>query len=424
MQFYTQQHQFYGGIDLHARTMDRCIVHQAGEIVLHRHLRAAPEPLLQAMAPSRADLVVCVACLFTWDGLADLCTQEGIPGVLGHALDMQAMHGGKAKHDRIDAHTMAVRLRGGMPPQASVSPAERRATRDRRRRRRYLMRQRAALLAHVQQTNRQYNRPELGKKLAYQGHREGVAERCADLAVHKRIAVDLALIDSDDRRRRALEWAMVKTATPHDANTCYRRQSVPGIGTILARGLRYEIHDLQRCPRVQACVSDGRVVTGAQESAGKRSGTSGTNIGHADLTWACSEAAVLCLRDHPRGQKSRARVEKQHGQGQALTVLAHQWARAVDDLCTRATACDMRTVLHESWSGVGKPVASRDHRGLSLGIALCKACRAASVHASEHGGVLPGSWRVAWTPTPAPVDAAVVAHGARGCPSPDPGPHG
>ena len=67
MRFYTQPHQFSGGIDLHARTMDLCMLNQEGEIVLHRHMRAAPEPFLQALAPSREDLVVCVEGLFTWD---------------------------------------------------------------------------------------------------------------------------------------------------------------------------------------------------------------------------------------------------------------------------------------------------------------------------------------------------------------------
>jgi hypothetical protein len=77
MRFYTQQHQFYCGIDLHARTMSLCLVNQDGEIVLHRNMRAAPEPFLQAIAPYREALVVCVECIFTWYWLADLCTQEG-----------------------------------------------------------------------------------------------------------------------------------------------------------------------------------------------------------------------------------------------------------------------------------------------------------------------------------------------------------
>jgi hypothetical protein len=33
--------------------------------------------------------------MFTWYRLADLCQKEGIPFVLGHALYMKAIHGGK-----------------------------------------------------------------------------------------------------------------------------------------------------------------------------------------------------------------------------------------------------------------------------------------------------------------------------------------
>jgi transposase len=63
---------------------------------------------------------------------------------------MQAIHGGKAKNDQLDAHQLAGLLRGGMRPQAYVYPAEMRATRALLRRRRHLTRQRAELLAQIQ----------------------------------------------------------------------------------------------------------------------------------------------------------------------------------------------------------------------------------------------------------------------------------
>ncbi len=93
--------------------------------------------------------------MFTWYWLADLCTHEGIPFVLGHALYLKAIHGGKAKHDQIDSHKIAVLLRGGMRPQAYVYPAQMRATRDLLRRRMHLAHKRAELLAHVPHTNSQ-----------------------------------------------------------------------------------------------------------------------------------------------------------------------------------------------------------------------------------------------------------------------------
>ena len=316
----TKQHQFYCGIDLHARTMDLCVLHQEGEILLHRNMPAGPATFLQAITPYRDDMVVAVACIFTRYWLTDLCAQDGLPFVLGHALSMQALHGGKATNDTIDSQNIAVLLRGGMLPQAYVYPAEMRATRDLLRRRLHLTRKRAELLAHVQQTTSPYNLPEIGKKIAYKANRDGVAERFPDPAMQKSVEVALTLMDSYDRLLSDIELTLLQTAKQHDAQSLYRLQSVPGIGKILRVVLLDEMHDLTRFPRVQDCVSSGRLVKCAKESAGKRSGTSGAKIGHAYLQWAFSEAAVLCLRNHPMGQTYLARLEQQHGKGKALTI--------------------------------------------------------------------------------------------------------
>jgi len=348
MRFYTQQHQFYCGIDLHARTMYLCILNQDGEILVHRNMPAGPEPFLKAVAPYREDLVVCVECIFTWYWLADLCAREGIPFVLGHALYMKAIHGGKAKNDKIDSQKIAVLLRGGMLPQAYVYPAAMRATRDLLRRRMHLMRKRAELLAHVQNTNSQYNLPGIGKNIAYKANRDGIAERFPDPAVQKSIEVDLALIGHYDHLLNDVELSIVHTAKQHDPQTLSRLQSVPGIGKILSLVLLYEIHTIDRFPRVQDFVSYCRLVKCAKESAGKRYGTSGAKIGNAYLKWAFSEAAVLFLRTNPAGQKYLARLEKKHGQGKALTVLAQKRARAVYYMLRRKTAFDMSMFLQSS----------------------------------------------------------------------------
>jgi len=113
-------------------------------------------------------------------------------------------------------------------------------------------------------------------------------------------------------------------------------------------------------------VASGRLVTGATASASTREGTSGQPIGHADRTWAFSDAAVLCLRHHPAGQTSRARLTHTPGQGNALTGLAHPWARAVDDLWTRDPAVALEQWLQASWRGAGAPDAARAAQRICL----------------------------------------------------------
>ena len=311
-------------------------------------MQAAPEPFLKAIGPYRDGLVVAVECIFTWYWLADLCATEGIPFVLGHALYMKAIHGGTAKNDKIASQKIAVLLRGGMIPQAYVYPAQMRATRDLLRRRTHLMRKRAELLAHVQNTNSQDNLPAIGKKIAYKTNRADVAERFDDPAVQKTIEVDLALITYYDTLLTDLELAIVQTAKQHDAHTFYRLRSIPGVGKILALVLLYEIHDMHRFPSVQDFVSYCRLVKCARESAGKRHGTSGKKIGNAHLKWAFSEAAVLFLRNNPPGQQYLARLEHKHGKGKALTILAHKLARATYYMRKRDTVFDMDKFMHGS----------------------------------------------------------------------------
>src|SRR5882762_1760023 len=342
MQFYTKQHPFYCGIDLHARTMSLCILDQAGETLLHRNMTATPEALLKAIAPYREQIVLAAACMLTWYWLADLCAEHEIPFVLGHALSMKAIHGGKAKNDKIDAQKIAVLLRGGMFPQAYVYPAAMRATRDLLRRRCHLVQKRAELLAHIQNTNSQYNLPEIGKRLAYKANREGVEEHFPDPSVRKTIEMDVSLINHSDKLLGEVELYITRSAKAHDVQTFARLQSVPGIGQILALVILYEIQDIARFPRVQDFVSYCRLVKCAKESNGKRLGTSGKKIGNVHLRWAFAEAAVLFLRQNQLGKEYFTKLEHKHGKAKALTVLAHKLGRAVYYMLTREQAFDLQ----------------------------------------------------------------------------------
>ncbi len=140
MRFYTKTHLFYCAVDLHADAMYVCILDAAGEIVAHKNIPTRPKFFLRLIKPYRKEQVGGCECMFAWYRLADLCADEGIDFVLGHALYMGAIHGGKAKNDRIDSHKIAVLLRGGSFPLAYVYPKEKRATRDLLRRRNHLTR--------------------------------------------------------------------------------------------------------------------------------------------------------------------------------------------------------------------------------------------------------------------------------------------
>jgi hypothetical protein len=51
MRFYTKHHHTYCGIDLHARTRDVCLLHQAGDLLVHQNMQTSPDALLRSCCP-------------------------------------------------------------------------------------------------------------------------------------------------------------------------------------------------------------------------------------------------------------------------------------------------------------------------------------------------------------------------------------
>jgi transposase len=306
---------------------------------------------LTLIGPYREQLVVSCECLFSWYWLADLCQAEGIPFVLGHALYLRAIHGGKTKNDKIDSEKIARLLRGGRAPpegwspQAYVYPKEMRATRDLLRRRMQLVRLRAEALAHVTNTFTQYNLPAPEKKLSFHANRAGVAERFTDESVQRSVRLDLALAEHLDEQLRGVELFLTQHAKVDDPQTYQRLKTVPGIGAILGLVLLYEIHDIRRFASVRQFVSYCRLVRCSHESAGKKTAGKGNKIGNAHLKWAFSEAACLMLREVPAAKSFVARLERKHGKAKALSILAARLGRTVYWMLKRKEAFDVTRFL-------------------------------------------------------------------------------
>src|SRR5450755_4301761 len=343
MRFYKQPHAFYAGIDLHARSMFTHILDHAGVTVFAKDLPAGPDAFLNAVAPFRAGLVVGVECMFAWYWLADLCEDEAIAFTLGHALYMKAVHGGKSKNDRIDAAKIAGLLRGGMFPMAYVYPRAKRATRDLLRRRCFFVNQRAQLIAHIVNTNSQYNHPPLTAKLSYAGNRSAdFAQRFKHASTQLSIQADLKLIDAFDAQIDGIERHVLKNAKIDDPTTLAFLRTIPGIGKILSLILLYEIDQIGRFPEVGNFLSYARLVRCEHESAGKVKGSGGKKIGNAHLKWAFSEAACLMLRAEGDAKKWLDRQARKRGKKKALSVLEAKLGRAVYHVWRKQQAFDLR----------------------------------------------------------------------------------
>jgi transposase len=347
MRFYSKQHQYYCGIDLHTKNMYVCILNQAGNILVHKNIHTAPESLQKIIEPYLPDIAITVECMFTWYWIADFCTQENIPFVLGHALYMKAIHGAKTKNDKIDSHKIALLLRAGMIPMAYVYPQEMRSTRDLLRRRMFFMHKRAELLGHIQNTKSQYNMPDFEKCIAHKRNRKGINELFSEDSVRKSIELDLQLLSYYDSVLNDVELYVTHHAKEHDPNNLYLLQTIPGVGKILALVLLYEIQDISRFERVQNFSSYARLIKPHKESAGKIKGSSNRKMGNAYLKWAFSEATLLLIRERQEIKEYHAKLKNKHGKARALAIISHKIGRTVYYMLKNKQAFDMKKFLRQ-----------------------------------------------------------------------------
>jgi hypothetical protein len=195
MKFYTTLHKYYCGIDLHAKILYVCILDQQGNKLIHQKIGADPKALLRLLEPYMGHVVVGVECMHCWYWVSDFCQTHKIAFVLGHALYMKAIHGGKAKNDKIDSYKIASLLKGGNFPLAYNYPKEMRATRDLLRRRTGVVRHGANLKAHVVNTDSQYNLPIHHLNLKNVSAREYLRHNYDDEVVQRTIELDMVLLD-------------------------------------------------------------------------------------------------------------------------------------------------------------------------------------------------------------------------------------
>ena len=346
MNVYTGVHAYYCGIDLHARTMYVCVLDKEGKKVYHKNIPCRPDRFLQAIEPFRGDIVVGVECIFCWYWLADLCEEEGIDFVLGHALYMKAIHGVKTKNDRIDSLKIARLIRGGNFPVAYVYPPEMRATRDLMRRRNHFVRKRAELLAHIQNTTIQYNLDPLGT-LSRPHHRrdKDIEGHFPDPVVQLIVETDLQLIDHYDPIIKNLDKQILALAKGHDPTSLHLLRSIHGVGEVLSLTMLYEIHTINRFPSRGEFCSYARLVKGQKQSAGKNYGTTGGRIGNAHLRWAFSEAAVLFLRKNKEAERYYNRLINRHGKSKALSIVAKRLDIAVYYMLKRQQPFNIKMFL-------------------------------------------------------------------------------
>jgi len=129
----------------------------------------------------------------------------------------------------------------------------------------FFMRKRAELLAHIQNTNSQYNLPKFENSIARKRYRHGIKEHFPEKSVQKNIKMDLALLKHYDTLLNDIELFLTNLAKEQQPNNLYLLLTIPGIGKILSLVMLYKIENISRFERVQNFTSYARLIKPQKE---------------------------------------------------------------------------------------------------------------------------------------------------------------
>lgn len=330
MRFYQPQSQFYCGVDLHARSMYVCVIDQNKKVLVHQNLRNRDTALfLKLIEPYEHDMVVSAESTYAWYWLADLCADNNIEFILGHALYMKAIHGAKVKNDRVDSRKIAMLTQSGMFPLAYVYPAAKRSIRDLLRRRLYFAQARADMFCHIQLMNTQVNNPALGRITKSNYKKKAIAVEFNDPHMRKSIDSDLKLLKGYDEVIRSLEVYILEQTRKYWRQELNIIQSIHGIGEIISLTILYEMERIERFSTVGEFVSYCRLIRCSHESAGKKYLGSNKKIGNPYLKRVFSEAAVFVIKFNPNIERYFNRLVNKKGKPKAYGIISRKLGQAI-----------------------------------------------------------------------------------------------
>lgn len=323
--------RFYCGIDLSARHSQVCVIDEELSVLVQERVRNELPRIRRLIEPYKETLEVVVESSFNWYWLVDSLQEAGFDVSLAHPYGLYMITGAKVKTDRRDAFALAKLLRVDAIPKAYIYPKETRPIRDLLRRRGRVVRLRAEEYGSLRRLLFRYGILEHDRNEIKRTIEDDIQRWFRDPLVRVHASQELERIGLYTEQIRRLEGIVLRVAK--DRPEYHRLITVPGIGTILAITVLYEVGDISRFQSSRHFSSYCRVVPGVAQSGTSLRRGRGSKQGNHHLKWAFSQAAVYSVRCYPNIRRHFDRHLMRHrGKGRKLiayNIIAHKLAQAV-----------------------------------------------------------------------------------------------
>ena len=324
------QSDYYGGIDLHSKSMAVCIINAEGKVVLRKTIPNDFNDFLRITASYKHSINFAVEATFNWYWLVDSCRAHGINIHLAHAYNLRLIHGTKNKSDKLDAYKIACLLRGGLLPFAYACSPEKRTIRDMLRHRHSLVVQRSTLLAQTKISFYQHGHVDLSSQsLRRLKHRQNAIEGFTDENIRMTTSINMELATHYDNCIRALEKKVLEHTEEHYVDDLNLLLNVPGIGPIIGLTILYEIDTLSRFKTRQRFSSYCRLARPLHTSNGKVVGGGNSKCGNAALKWAFMEILTNASVKSKQIKAVYLHLKQKYPNLKARAILANHFATAI-----------------------------------------------------------------------------------------------
>jgi transposase len=315
------------GVDLHKRVSQIAVLTADGELTQHRLANEVPR-LEQFFAQLPTPSPVAIEASGTWWWLVDLLERLGHQPVLSNPKQTKAIAAARLKNDRVDAHRLALLLRGDLLPTVWIPPASLREARELVRHRISLVWLRTQVKNRLQAMLARRNlQPTQAKRwMTVRGHRELQALPLAPIPATIREDC-LALLRVLDAQIRRLDLDLQPRWG--DDPRVQRLLTIPGIGPFIAIVLVLELGDVQRFPTAKHLASYIGLTPRVHASADRVRTGHISKEGNRLLRWVLVTAATQAARrPGPLRAWFRA-VQHRKGKKIARVALARRLAEIV-----------------------------------------------------------------------------------------------
>ena len=318
------------GIDLGSKQTQVAIIDDDQQVLSNVRVANDLSAITSQLEPYRGRVQVVAESTFNWYWLIDGLQAAGHPVTLAQTAGLAAISTAKVKTDRRDALTLARLLCAGMIPSAYIYPAEHRPTRDLLRHRWDLVAMRATEYRRIRNLLYQHGVCDLGLADIKALDTEDVECLLAHPLSQANALLELERIRLFGQQIDAVESELERVADPRPEFALLK--DIPGIGTVLALTILYEIGDISRFADVRHFSSYCRVVPGCADSCDARRRGRNDKSGNPYLKWAFTQAATKAVAHYPRFKQYFERHLRRHG-GRAkkivcYSITAHLLAKA------------------------------------------------------------------------------------------------